>query len=195
MDVTVVSPAGASATSASDQFSYVTGPAVTGISPTSGPVVGDTSVTITGWGFAGVTGVKFGTAAATGFTVKSATQIMATSPAGVGTVDVTVVTADGTSTTSSVDKFTYLAAPTALVTTPTNPQSGNVTISYSLADPESDFCSVLVQYSINGGTSWSTATAGTGGDGTSNLGSSTGGTQHKFVWNSVRTWGARTTRT
>ena len=92
-------------------------PAVTGISPVSGPWVGGTSVTITGSGFSGATAVEFGTAAASSFSVNSAgTQITAVSPAAAaGAVDVTVVTAGGTSLTSSADEFSYL--PTNSVTT------------------------------------------------------------------------------
>ena len=65
-------------------------PAVTAISPTSGPLAGGTSVTITGTGFTGATAVDFGTVAATNLDVVSATSITATSPAGTGMVDVTV---------------------------------------------------------------------------------------------------------
>ena len=59
-------------------------PAVTGISPASGPTAGGTSVTITGTNLDAATGVKFGTTAAANFTVNSATQITATAPAGAG---------------------------------------------------------------------------------------------------------------
>src|SRR5207237_5755854 len=41
----------------------------------------------------------------------SASQCTATSPAGTGTVDVTVSTVGGTSTTASADKFRYVPAP------------------------------------------------------------------------------------
>jgi hypothetical protein len=40
-------------------------------------------------------------------TVNSDSQITATSPAGTGTVDVTVVVPGGTSATSAADQFTY----------------------------------------------------------------------------------------
>ena len=87
-------------------------PAVTGVSPTSGPSSGGTSVTITGSALMGASSVKFGSAAATAFTVNGDTSITATSPAGAaGTVDVTVTTAGGTSATSTADQFTYVAAP------------------------------------------------------------------------------------
>ncbi|MFM2292811.1 MAG: hypothetical protein RIS29_2624 [Bacteroidota bacterium] len=89
-------------------------PTVTAVSPTTGLTTGGTSVTITGTNLAGATAVKFGTTAATGFTVNSATSITATAPAGsAGTVDITVTTVGGTSATSSADQFTYVAAPTA----------------------------------------------------------------------------------
>jgi hypothetical protein len=66
-------------------------------------------VIITGTNLTGATAVMFGGLAAGSFTVNSATQITATSPAGsAGTVDVTVTTAGGTSTTSSADKFTVV---------------------------------------------------------------------------------------
>jgi hypothetical protein len=82
-------------------------PTVTGVNPSSGPTGGGTSVTITGTGFTGATAVKFGSTAASAFTPVSATEITATSPAGSGTVDVTVATPFGTSSTSSSDEFRY----------------------------------------------------------------------------------------
>ena len=63
-------------------------------------------MTITGTGFTGATAVDFGTTPATSFTVVSDTTITADSPAGTGTVDVTVTTPGGTSATSSADQFT-----------------------------------------------------------------------------------------
>lgn len=84
-------------------------PVVGGLSPTSGPSTGGTSVTITGTGFTGVTSVKFGTTAATSFTVVSDTQITATTPAHApATVDVTVSKTAGTSATSAASQYTYL---------------------------------------------------------------------------------------
>ncbi|MGA2616656.1 MAG: IPT/TIG domain-containing protein, partial [Thermoguttaceae bacterium] len=90
----------------------VAGPVVTGISPSHGLTAGGTTVTITGANLAKATKVFFGAKPAK---IKSDTntQIVAISPAGTaGTADVTVVTAEGTSTTSAADQFTYLAAPT-----------------------------------------------------------------------------------
>ena len=82
-------------------------PAVTSLSPTSGPAAGGTSVTITGTSFTGATVVDFGTTAATDVTVVNSTRITADSPAGTGTVNVTVTTPVGTSATSTADQFTY----------------------------------------------------------------------------------------
>lgn len=89
--------------------------AVTGISPSSGPESGDTTVTISGTGFTGATAVNFGTAAGTNLIVKSDTLITVTSPGGTGTVDVTVTTPGGTTTTDSSDKFTYTSTYTVSI--------------------------------------------------------------------------------
>ena len=83
---------GTSATSATDQFTYVAAPTVTSVSPTTGPAAGGTTVTITGTGLHRGHRGEFGTTPATAFTVNSATPITATAPAGTGTVDVTVTT-------------------------------------------------------------------------------------------------------
>jgi hypothetical protein len=87
-------------------------PAITGISPQTGLGTGGTNVTITGTNFTGATAVNFGAMAASAFQVVSATSITATSPAGTGTVDVTVVGPGGTSSVLAADQFTYLALPT-----------------------------------------------------------------------------------
>lgn len=88
-------------------------PTVTALSPSSGPTSGGTQVVVTGTNLASATAVRFGAIPAS-FTVNSATQITATAPAGSsGTVDVTVTTAAGTSSTSASDHYTYLSAPNA----------------------------------------------------------------------------------
>jgi hypothetical protein len=123
--VTVTTPAGTSATSPADEFTFVTpAPAVTSVSPASGSTAGGTSVTITGTNLTGATAVDFGTTAATGFTVDSETQITATSPAhAAGTVHVTVTTPGGTSATSPADEFTFVTP--APVVTSVLPSSGS----------------------------------------------------------------------
>lgn len=83
-------------------------PAVTSISPNSGPTTGGTAVTISGISFTGATSVAFGSINATSFTVISATQIGAIAPPGsLGAVDVTVRTPVGASAINSADQFSY----------------------------------------------------------------------------------------
>lgn len=107
VDLTVTGPSGTSAASAADQFTYAgTQPIVTSVSPNSGAAAGGDQVIITGSGFTNATGVGFGLTGAT-FNVDADTQITANSPAGTGTVDITVITPVGTSAVSSVDQFTY----------------------------------------------------------------------------------------
>jgi len=111
-----VTTAGAtSATSTSDQFTYVAAPTVTAVTPAAGPLAAGASVTITGTGFSGTgfsnaSAVDFGSAAA-GFVVNSPTSITATAPAGTaGPVDITVTNLAGPSATNAADKYTYVAA-------------------------------------------------------------------------------------
>jgi Tfp pilus assembly protein PilV len=125
VDVTVTTPAGTSPTNPLDQFTYA--PTVTGLGTTTGLPEGGTSVTITGTGFIGASAVMFGAVAAPSYTVNGASQITATSPSGVGTVDVTVVTAAGTSVTSSADKFTYATTVTG-VSPNSGPSSGGTVV-------------------------------------------------------------------
>jgi hypothetical protein len=92
---------------------FVPAPRLTGISTSSGPTSGGTSITITGTGFTGATSVGFGSTAARSFTLNSDTSITAVSPAALaGTVDVTVTNAGGTSGTSVADQFSFIAPPT-----------------------------------------------------------------------------------
>ena len=129
VDVTVVTTGGISTTSSADQFTYVPVPAVTSLSPSTGPVTGGRTVTITGTGLANATAVKFGAAIAA-IVSDTATQIVVTNPVGVvGTVDVTVVTAGGTSATSAADLFTYVPAPTVSRISPAaGPVAGGTTV-------------------------------------------------------------------
>lgn len=108
VDITVTTPAGTSATSSADQYTYIAMPTITGISPASGPAAGGTVVTLAGTGLLGAT-VAFGTTDAASVSC-TATSCTATAPAeAAGTVDVTVTTAGGTSATSGADRYAYLA--------------------------------------------------------------------------------------
>jgi hypothetical protein len=107
-DVVVTTTKGISAISAADQFLYADSPAVLSVSPDIGQAAGATPVTITGTGFTDATAVAFGPVDATGVVVNTeGTQITADSPAGSGTVDVTVTTPAGTSPANVNDEFTY----------------------------------------------------------------------------------------
>ncbi len=109
VDVTVTTVNGTSSTSAVDQFTFVTPPTVTGISPSSGPGAGGTAVTITGTNFTPASTVNFGATPALNVFFVSATDLAVVAPPGTvdSSVDVTVTTAGGVSATSAADKFTY----------------------------------------------------------------------------------------
>jgi hypothetical protein len=114
------------------QVSGVPGPSVTSVSPNSGPTTGGTLVTITGDNLARATAVLFGSAPATSFIVRSATSIAAISPAGSGTVDVTVTTLDDTSATSSADQFTYgLGSSTTVLSSSKSPSDFGQSVTFT----------------------------------------------------------------
>lgn len=90
-------------------------PAITGVSPASGPVAGGNPVTITGTDLSGAS-VSFGTGHPAGNVSCSATSCTAAVPAGtLGTVDVQATTAFGTSPIVAADRYTY-AAPLPTIT-------------------------------------------------------------------------------
>jgi IPT/TIG domain-containing protein len=94
-------------------------PTLSAVSPNSGPVGGTNTVTITGANLSGASTVDFGSVQ-TAATVISATEVIATAPAGSGTVDVTVVTPFGTTATGPADLYTYVSGiPSGIPTGPT----------------------------------------------------------------------------
>ncbi len=107
--VSVTTAGGSSANVAADIYTYTApAPVISMISPSSGPPAGGTTVTITGSGFTGATHVAFGGVAASSFSVVSATQITAVSPAQAAGAHQIVVTAPGgTSALVSADIYTY----------------------------------------------------------------------------------------
>ncbi|MEK2475788.1 IPT/TIG domain-containing protein [Streptomyces noursei] len=142
VDVTVTTPAGTSATSPADLYTYdEPAPTVTALNPTHGFASGGTGVTITGTDLLGATAVTFGTTPATSFAVNDDTSITATAPAGTGTVDVTVTTPAGTSATSPADLYTYdpdttnlTAHPIVASVTPPGPPDIFLDLSATLTD-------------------------------------------------------------
>ena len=81
----------------------------------------------------------------------------------------------------TIDVSQGTAVPSAAITPLTGTQSGNVSISYTLTDANSDNCSITAEYSIDGGATWNPATA-SGGDGTTGLNSNPEGTTHEYIW-------------
>ena len=127
VDVIVSNGNGTSATSPADLFAYQA-PTVTAISPDFGPAGGGTSVTVTGTGFVGDSGVSFGGTPASAVTVVSATELLATSPGGTGSVDVTVSNGNGTSPTSPADLFAYEAPTVTAVSPDFGPAGGGTSV-------------------------------------------------------------------
>jgi sugar lactone lactonase YvrE len=114
-----------------DRFKFVPAPpAVTGVSPGSGPTAGGTTVTITGTGFTGATNVKFGTVAAASFTVDSDTQITAVSPAkDTSTVNIRVLAGGTWSPTGPANKYKFVPpAPAVTVVAPNTGPTGGGTV-------------------------------------------------------------------
>ena len=133
---------------------------VTGISPSSGPAAGGTVVTIIGSGFqcdgSGATAVKFGSTIAS-FSVQTDSQLTATTPAGTGTVDVTV-TVNGTDYTLHA-AFTYTSANTDSQTIKTLQD----TVTTSVASVSADVIAGAVDGAIGDGFSDTGAAPITGG--------------------------------
>ena len=73
----------------------------------SGPEGGGTAVEISGTGLGSTTGVRFGLETAI-FTVNSPTSVTAIAPPGAGTVDVVVITPNGTSAINPGAQFSYV---------------------------------------------------------------------------------------
>ena len=110
MNITVTTRVGTSHVIAADHYTYAAPrPAVTSVSPGVGSTAGGTTVTITGTGLAGATGVRFGGAVAS-LTADSSTQVTVTSPPGTGTVTITVTTPAGASKTTE-GHYTYTTRP------------------------------------------------------------------------------------
>ncbi len=151
VDVRVTTSAGTSPMSAADQFTYLASPAVTAISPASGPAAGGTTVTINGSNFSGTTAVTFGAAPASGFTVNSASQITATAPAGTGTVDVRITTSGGTSATSAADQFTFISTVAPSVTANPSNQTVNAGGTATFTAAASGTPTPTVQWQVDSG--------------------------------------------
>ena len=112
-------------------------------------------MTINGTNFTGAT-VKFGSSPAT-ITSNIGTQMVVTSPPGTGTVDVTVTTAGGTSTTTVADRFTYVSAPpppppssppAVPLSSPSTPSATSAAVSGAV-NPNGLATTVVFQYGLD----------------------------------------------
>jgi hypothetical protein len=110
-----------------------TGPTITGVSPASGPISGDTFVTITGTNFLQVTAVTFGSTPAIGFTSGGPSSIDAVSPGGLaGTVDIRVTAGGVTTDITPDDHFTYFEPVSVTGVSPNSgPVAGGTTVTIS----------------------------------------------------------------
>jgi choice-of-anchor C domain-containing protein len=104
-------------------------PSVTGLSASSGPPSGGSTVTVTGAGFTPASTVDFGTSAATAVTFLSPQDLTVTAPSGSGSVDVTVRNGSTASATSVADQYFFGSAPTVTgLGTTSGPPSGGTTV-------------------------------------------------------------------
>ena len=111
VDVTVTDPSATSPIVAGDRYTYDPVPAVTSVSPASGPVTGGTTVVATGTGMGPVTSVSVGGVAGTVLsTTSTSVTFVAPARSTTGTVDVVVTSPGGTSATTAGDHYTYLPA-------------------------------------------------------------------------------------
>ncbi|MGW7689626.1 IPT/TIG domain-containing protein [Streptomyces asiaticus] len=146
--VTVTGPTGTSTQNVIFTYSTVAAPALNSLSPTSGPVGGGNTVTITGTNLTGATQVLFGATPATILT-NTATQITVTAPAGTGTVNVAVTTPGGTSNPLPYT-YTTVSAPTLTSLSPTSgPTSGGNTVTINGTNLTS---ATSVKFGINSAT-------------------------------------------
>ena len=105
--VVVTDAGGTSSNNPPVTFTYIAGPTVSGISPTSGPPQGGEPVVIKGTNLCNAISVMFGNTSATITNITTdCTTIDVTEPAGQGTVPVVVMTPGGSA--RSPENFTYI---------------------------------------------------------------------------------------
>ncbi len=78
--------------------------------------------------------------------------------------------------------LTTADAPRVRVDTPASPTVSPVSLNYRLYDLNENICTIDVEYSANGGSTWLPASKGAGGEGTTGLTSAVTGRAHVFVW-------------
>jgi hypothetical protein len=107
-DLRVTGPSGTSPIVSADRYTFIAAPAITSVTPASGPLAGRQRVAINGAHFLHATSVRFGRTPATSVVVVSPTRITVRSPAHAsGVVRIRVITASGASPAVRADRFTY----------------------------------------------------------------------------------------
>jgi len=107
VDIRAATAGGRSPAVTVDHFTYVAAvPAVSAVTPATGPASGGTTVTIKGTNLSFATAVHFGKTLAL-VIGDSPTSVRVRAPAGSGTVSLTVTTPAGTSPASTTARFTY----------------------------------------------------------------------------------------
>jgi PKD repeat protein/uncharacterized protein YjbI with pentapeptide repeats len=130
--VNVTTPNGTAA--GPNAFTYISLPTLITVAPPTGPIAGDTQVTITGTNFTGATAVTFGGTTAASFSVENITSVIATVPAhAAGAVTVNIITPNGTAV--GTNKYTYIALPSITSIAPvTGPVTGDTPITITGAN-------------------------------------------------------------
>ncbi|HEX4444614.1 MAG TPA: IPT/TIG domain-containing protein [Galbitalea sp.] len=111
VDITVQVGAGSSAAVAADKFTYLGTPTITKITPTSGPDIGGTTVTVTGTNFGATAWATVNGNDGTNIHVLSTTSMTFVTPGGSDGIADIQVNDFGSSAIVTADRFTYEQPP------------------------------------------------------------------------------------
>ena len=130
-------------------------PAVSTVSPSSGPVAGGTAITITGTGLTGASAVKIDGVSATSVVPVNDTTVTAVTPAHIaGTGNVIVTNVDGDSLVSTGGAFTFREIPSVTSISPaTGPTSGGTVVTVNGANFVTGADNTTVSFGGNASTS------------------------------------------
>ena len=125
--VTVTTPGGSNVVSVIDQFTFIAAPELTKLTPSVGPVAGGTTVLISGSNFTGATIVMWGDTPI-GFSVVNDHLISLVTPPNdsIDSVGVVVTTLGGSTPSSKLSQFNYVANGPSAVLTPSSGTPGSV---------------------------------------------------------------------